>query len=571
MLEFISPQNNYRHLILQPHFQLTSAHPQAITPREQDSIIVENNDTSAISGSGIITQGTIKRNIKPGETGAYRFESQQTTVQFSSAGTYPSTMALTTIPNTTVRSSDNLTWQIVGGTADTIENTITIDSVQNFSKWVFVIPRPQIVYGNPGVDRIYQIKPNGGSGYYAQLKLRYSQNEVLPGVREDSLKLARGSIYEDTLSRRWNMISVPVMAEDFRKSILFPKAVSSAFAYRGRYEEVDTLRNGEGYWLKYPSADTVLILGDDRVRDTVTVTRGWNMIGTPTYPVGVSSLRSIPPGLIKSLLFGYRGGYQSASMLFPMRGYWVKVSDAGKIVLDGSSSSIELKTLTRASILDQFNRLDIHDALGYEQEIYYAMNKIEGIELFEMPPIPPPGIFDVRYSTGRVAEMADEKKNKEVPLCISSASYPVTIGWDVSAGSEGGVLRVDGKEYLLRGKGNVSVGDERSQVSIKFSSMVMSGLPKEFALYQNYPNPFNPLTVIRYSLPVNSVVSLKVYNVLGQVVATLADEAQSAGYKTAEWNASNFASGVYFYRLEATSISDPNKSFTQVKKSLLLK
>ena len=64
---------------------------------------------------------------------------------------------------------------------------------------------------------------------------------------------------------------------------------------------------------------------------------------------------------------------------------------------------------------------------------------------------------------------------------------------------------------------------------------------------------------------------LKVYNVLGQVVTTLVDGAQTAGYKSAEWNASNFASGVYFYRLEAVSVSDPSKSFTQVKKMLLMK
>jgi len=96
-------------------------------------------------------------------------------------------------------------------------------------------------------------------------------------------------------------------------------------------------------------------------------------------------------------------------------------------------------------------------------------------------------------------------------------------------------------------------------------------LPTKFALEQNYPNPFNPSTKLKYQLPVDSRVTLKVYNVLGQVVATLADETQSAGYKTVEWNASNVASGVYFYKLETVGTSDHDKSFTQVKKMLLLK
>ena len=96
-------------------------------------------------------------------------------------------------------------------------------------------------------------------------------------------------------------------------------------------------------------------------------------------------------------------------------------------------------------------------------------------------------------------------------------------------------------------------------------------LPKIFELEQNYPNPFNPTTTFRYALPTDSKVTLKVYNVLGQVVASLTDGVGSAGYQSVEWNASNVASGLYFYRIEATSISNPSKMFTQVKKMVLLK
>lgn len=96
-------------------------------------------------------------------------------------------------------------------------------------------------------------------------------------------------------------------------------------------------------------------------------------------------------------------------------------------------------------------------------------------------------------------------------------------------------------------------------------------LPQKFQLEQNCPNPFNPTTVFRYQLPIGSKVTLRIYYLLGQEIKTLVDAWQDAGYKSVEWDASNFASGVYFYRLDATNVSNPSKSFTQVKKMLLLK
>ncbi len=89
-------------------------------------------------------------------------------------------------------------------------------------------------------------------------------------------------------------------------------------------------------------------------------------------------------------------------------------------------------------------------------------------------------------------------------------------------------------------------------------------VPSTFELAQNYPNPFNPTTMIRYSVPQKSQVTLKIYNVLGQEVATLFSGSQAAGTYEVNFDASRFASGVYFYRLQAGS-------FSSVKKMMLMK
>ena len=92
----------------------------------------------------------------------------------------------------------------------------------------------------------------------------------------------------------------------------------------------------------------------------------------------------------------------------------------------------------------------------------------------------------------------------------------------------------------------------------------MNGIPSGFALLQNYPNPFNPTTTIQYSIPQRSNVILKVYDVLGNEVAVLVDEEKERGVYSVNFDASNFASGIYLYRLHAGS-------FVETKKMILLK
>jgi hypothetical protein len=93
------------------------------------------------------------------------------------------------------------------------------------------------------------------------------------------------------------------------------------------------------------------------------------------------------------------------------------------------------------------------------------------------------------------------------------------------------------------------------------SSVYSSDLeaPALFELKQNYPNPFNPNTVISYQLPVSGDVTLKVYDVLGNEVATLADEYKPAGSYEVEFSADDLTSGIYFYKLQAGSYSETKK------------
>ncbi|MDP1676032.1 MAG: T9SS type A sorting domain-containing protein [Bacteroidota bacterium] len=188
-----------------------------------------------------------------------------------------------------------------------------------------------------------------------------------------------------------------------------------------------------------------------------------------------------------------------------------------------------------------------------------------------------------------VAQVISFSWNKAVDLNGDTATYQwVPIGFTAAATGNGGkdtfIVRTGAQlrtlmagadtlilKWTVKAKGKeATLVSNVDTVSVKLVKGLITGvestelLPLVFSLEQNYPNPFNPTTTIMYSIPAESRVTLKIYNMLGQEVATLVNETMVAGRYTASFNASNLASGAYIYRIEAGS-------FVSNKKMILLK
>jgi hypothetical protein len=142
------------------------------------------------------------------------------------------------------------------------------------------------------------------------------------------------------------------------------------------------------------------------------------------------------------------------------------------------------------------------------------------------------------YCTGRIWSLSYDSINPPVNQLLVFAGFPIsTFGLDQNKALYACQYGNAGAIYKLAG----------TPIGININTHTVMG----YNLGQNYPNPFNPTTRITYSVPKESQVTIKVYNYLGQEMATLVNEVKNAGQYRLTWDASHYPSGVYFYRMSA--------------------
>lgn len=375
-----------------------------------------------------------------------------------------------------------------------------------------------------------------------------------------------------TLDRRfaagvgWNLVSLPVNSADMSKVALFPTASSLAYGFESGYVSADTLQPGRGYWLKFNASLDQQITGVPAEIKEVPVKAGWNIIGPFESDAQVANLTTQPADLIQSNFFGFENGYVMVSTLRVGKGYWVKVSQDGKLYFPeeespGRSDFVSLTKSSAAEEIADWPRIQFEDQAGGTGILYLAANAEVGMD-YSLPPIPPAGIFDLRFSSGRFVEDLN-KDNLEVH--ISAAVYPLKIHLvKLSALT----LRLKdagtGKAVKVTLIGGAVVEIREAADRLALNTKEQSTLPTQYELSQNHPNPFNPTTVIKFALPEARHVQITVYNALGEKVMELMDAELPVGQHQVEFNAKNQASGVYFYVMKSGD-------FMAVKKMLVLR
>jgi hypothetical protein len=264
--------------------------------------------------------------------------------------------------------------------------------------------------------------------------------------------------------------------------------------------------------------------------------------------------------------------------LKPGKAYWVKLDQSGQLIL---GNTLLGKTSPRGIESNKDENelvLQFTDAKGQIRNLELSTNSTLSNSNTELPPVPPNGVFDVRFASQRSTEIINIGKttSQELTIQLRGAEYPITLSWKGSESFMNSTLSFRGitntQPLNLRSDGFVMLQSESEQalkLYIKTKEAVQH--PTAFSLSQNYPNPFNPTTTIQYNLPQDALVYMTVHNILGEEVAQLVQQKLTAGVHTQSFDATSLPSGVYFYRLHAFDVESGFLLFRDSKQLTLVK
>jgi hypothetical protein len=368
----------------------------------------------------------------------------------------------------------------------------------------------------------------------------------------------------DVYPNKWNMVSAPgINPAGMGVGDWWPNYTGNVWSFNGTVyvnETPNPTTPGKGYWMKHNGTNTTYDYTDIGIvsHDPIPGHTNWNIIGVYENNVVTSGITTDPGGQRTGTVWGFNGTVyvnMSSGTLEPGYGYWIKLLSTCDIIIPEpplAKSSGEVADYFK----EDWGRITMTDAAGISYTLYAVKGEVD-LDQYEMPPMPPAGSFDIRYSSGRVAE---DINSSVQTIDMSGITYPLTV-------------RVENMDIRLQdvtGKAinvNLKSGEDIVISDATINKLMVSGelIPTVYALEQNYPNPFNPSTVIEFSLPENvSNVKLSIYNVLGEKVAELVNTALDAGRYSYQWNAGNVATGMYIYELRTDK-------FVSVKKMMLLK
>ena len=403
------------------------------------------------------------------------------------------------------------------------------------------------------------------NGEYVNVDLS-TQNSITinePLITELDIKFYLTKQVSQSYKNNWDLISLPVDAEHSSYDEFYANAMEGTlFSFDGTYQLNDRLNVGTGYWLNFNDEEIVTYEGFAVDNLNLSLNQYWNLIGSSSSNSIVVDPEDI---IIPGTLYGYNGTYTNSSVIEPGKGYWIASLTEGEISLQPSGPAIaatQHEQFISEIVANTIHRLDfLHLIDGSERllrSIYFVKsinNSVHPLSL-TLPPKPPTSGFDVRLNGDR---WVTDDRSASVQLQVGDTESQVYVRSGIEFSTSEVIFY--GNDSVTLGKEIVSsqlvpIPEGTVDISVETNVIFDEEIPEKFTLFQNYPNPFNPETQISYSLAQRETVKIEVFTMTGQRVALLIDEEQNAGIHSVSFDASNFATGAYMYRITAGNFSD---------------
>jgi hypothetical protein len=419
---------------------------------------------------------------------------------------------------------------------------------------IFTYPQDDSLAQVPGALTLRAKTMNAATGSYTVAITAAGPNGTPVHKRSITLNITGNVICNNVaIAEGWNLLSVPRAANDMSAAALFPTKNSVAYGFDNGYITADTLRNTKGYWMRFPAAVNVQICGTAVSSTTIPVKAGWNMIGAYEKNVAVAAITSTPPGIVTSTFYGFNAGYAVTDSLYAGKGFWVRASQDGLLNIAASAAKTQDGL---SAVLAKAGKITVSDASGKSASLYLSNTALSS-NTYDLPPMPPSGVFDVRFISNKLIESAGSGSQT---FAVSSAQYPIRIRIENMNAAVQDIVDGSLLNRSVRSGEEIAIANERLSVFTVKSLTEATG----YELTQNYPNPFNPTTTIKYSLPVDGFVTMRIYDVLGNEVMPLISEMKKSGNYEISFDCNSLTSGTYFYELIAGD-------FRSVKKMTVVK
>lgn len=467
-----------------------------------------------------------------------------------------------------------------------------------------------------------QFKPLNAVTYYGTLKIVSNS----PG--EDTVTVTLSgegttSSFSNKFNAGWSLMSIPLTPNNPSASNVIGTVINPFYLFgfndNGGYVTEDTLFIGSGYWLGIEDTATINVSG---LGNTSTINKalnnGWNLVANPFINniskstvkftkdnQTVTADQAVTLGWIQNSYYEYNttnSSYVLSDTLKKWKGYWFASLTNNLTMKFETPTLTETITPNKPDTEPSVNdwKVNILAKIDTQEDnlLSFGANAFatDGFDAkydLAKPPVSPASnnvftFFNNLNGSIFTKFACDIKKSFNYPdegktwsfVVNTSKSGEVTLSWNNIANLLPTAIK-DNYKFKLSGFGLTTSLDMLLTTSYQFNAQantpytfVINGivtdveenktLNYDYKLMQNYPNPFNPSTIIAFTLPNATFVSLKVYDLLGKEVATLVNEELQGGYHQINFNAKELSGGVYFYTIKAGS-------FTDTKKLVLLK